>query len=83
MSTAMSLGPSKAEMGQFRFRNWNRTQPLFTLDGIGTGIESTTNFSVLSGQTSCIASNLKIAIVDHSPIQYKSGWLLTTADIHA
>ncbi len=33
-------------MGQFRFQNWNRNQPLFKLDGIGIGIESTTNFSV-------------------------------------
>ena len=35
-------------MGQFRFRNrnWNRNRPLFKLDGIGIGIESTTNFPV-------------------------------------
>ena len=32
-----------AEMGQFRLQNWNRH--IFQLDGVGIGIELTTNFS--------------------------------------
>ncbi len=41
-----SVVSSWSEMGQFRFRNRNLNRPFFKLDGIGIGIESTTNFGI-------------------------------------
>ena len=60
-------------MGQFLFRNriWNQNRPLFKLDGIGIGIESTTKFSVGIDPARNWNRNLSIPSL---PIEYESGY---------